>query len=194
MAVVAIQALPPKQRAVLIVRDVLDWSAAETASLLDTSVAAVNSALQRAHETMRTKLPAGRHAWAPPTGPTEEERHLLRRYMSAHEQRDIGAFATMLREDVRLSMPPIPAWFDGRADVITFHEGVFAAATGHIRGIATTANHQPAAALYLRSPGESEYRPMALDVLGIEDGRILEITSFLEPELFDVFGLPAVLP
>jgi RNA polymerase sigma-70 factor, ECF subfamily len=190
---VAIQALPPKQRAVLIVRDVLDWSAAETASLLDTSVAAVNSALQRAHETMRTRLPAGRSAWAPPTGPTEDERALLRRYMEAHEQRDVGVLATLLRDDVRLSMPPIPAWFDGRPDVVTFHEGVLAPETGHIRGIATSANGQPAAALYLRSPGDTEYRPMGIDVLRIEDGRIAEITTFLEPELFDVFGLPDVL-
>jgi RNA polymerase sigma-70 factor (ECF subfamily) len=190
---IAIQALPPKQRAVLILRDVLDWSAAETASLLDTSVAAVNSALQRAHETMRTKLPAGRHAWAPATGPTEEERGVLRRYMDAHEQRDVGALASLLREDVRLSMPPIPAWFDGRQDVVTFHEGVFAPETGHIRGIPTGANRQPAAALYLRSPGDSEYRPMGLDVLRIENGRIGEITTFLEPKLFDAFGLPAVL-
>jgi RNA polymerase sigma-70 factor (ECF subfamily) len=190
---VAIQALPPKQRAVLIVRDVLDWSAAETASLLDTTVAAVNSALQRAHETMRTRLPTGRSAWAPPTGPTEDERDLLRRYMEAHEQRDVGVFATLLRDDVRLSMPPIPAWFDGRTDVVMFHEGVFAPETGHIRGIATSANGQPAAALYLRSPGDTEYRRMGIDVLRIEGGRIAEITTFLEPELFDVFGLPDVL-
>jgi RNA polymerase sigma-70 factor (ECF subfamily) len=191
---VAIQALPPRQRAVLIARDVLDWSAAETATLLDSSVASVNSALQRAHETMRRRLPPKREAWIQTAEATADERMLLRRYMDAHEQADTGILATLLRDDVRLSMPPMAVWYDGLASVVAFHEGVFAPDVGPIRGLATAANRQPVAALYVRPPGEAAYRPLALDMLRIEAGAIAEITSFVSPHLFAAFGLPDSLP
>jgi RNA polymerase sigma-70 factor (ECF subfamily) len=190
---VAIQALPPRQRAVLIARDVLDWSAAETATLLDTTVASVNSALQRAHETMRHRLPPRREAWTATAETTADDRTLLRRYMDAHEQADTGILATLLRDDVRLSMPPIPIWYEGLAAVVAFHEGVFGPEVGPIRGIATSANRQPVAALYVRPPGKKAFRPLALDLLRIEAGAIAEITSFVSPQLFAGFGLPAYL-
>jgi RNA polymerase sigma-70 factor (ECF subfamily) len=187
---VAIQSLPPRQRAVLILRDVLDWSAEESASLLETTTAGVNSALQRAHATMREKLQARRREWKPATSPSREEEAVLRRYMDAHERSDIHGLAVLLRDDVRLSMPPHPVWYEGHAAVVAFHEGVFDPENGHIRGIATAANRQPVAALYVRPPGEIEYRPLALDLLTLEGVAITEITSFVIPELFEKFGLP----
>jgi RNA polymerase sigma-70 factor, ECF subfamily len=190
---VAIQSLPPRQRAVLILRDVLDWSAEESASLLETTTAGINSALQRAHATMRQKLPVRRHEWKPATAPSEDEQAVLRRYMAAHERSDIHGLAVLLRDDVRLSMPPHPVWYEGRAAVVAFHEGVFAPEVGDIRGIATAANRQPVAALYVRAPGELAYRPLALDLLTVEGDTISEITSFVSPELFASFGLPASL-
>ncbi len=191
---VSIQALPPRQRAVLIMRDVLDWSAAETATLFDISVQAVNSSLQRAHETMRRKLPRQRQSWAPLSRPSADELALLARYMEAHERADSSILAGLLRDDVRLSMPPMPIWLDGRVDVLAFHlDNVFAPSVGHIRGLATAANRQPAAALYLRAPGDDVYRPLAIDVLRFEGDSISEITSFVSPELFAAFGLPESL-
>jgi RNA polymerase sigma-70 factor, ECF subfamily len=191
---VAIQSLPPRQRAILILRDVLDWSAEDTASLLETTTAGINSALQRAHATMRKKLPVRRQEWKPATAPSEEERAVLRRYMAAHERSDIHGLAVLLRDDVRLSMPPHPVWYEGHGSVVAFHEGVFGPDVGDILGIATAANRQPVAALYVRVLGRIDYRPLALDLLTVEDGLITEITSFVSPELFAAFGLPATLP
>ena len=110
----AIQHLPPKQRAVLIVRDVLGWSAKEAASLLDTSVASVNSALQRARTTLREHLPEKRLEWAPGSDPSEEERRLLERFLEAAERADADAFVEMMTEDARFSMPPEPGLWVGR--------------------------------------------------------------------------------
>src|SRR5262245_61168032 len=109
----AIQLLPPRQRAVLIVRDVLEWSARETAELLDMSIAAVNSALQRARVTMAANRPHGRTG-PPPARPTEAELALVRRAIAAHEANDATAMAEMLRDDVRIAMPPHPFWFNGK--------------------------------------------------------------------------------
>ena len=110
----AIQHLPPRQRAVFILRDVLGWSSKETALLLKASVASVNSALQRARATLRDRLPERRTEWAPSSGPSEEERELLRRYVEAHERSDADALAELLREDARLVMPPHPGTRGGR--------------------------------------------------------------------------------
>ena len=115
----AIQHLPPRQRAVLILRDVLGWSAKETAALLDATVGAVNAALQRARSTLKRHLPAPRLEWAPDSDPTEAERSLLQRYVDAHERGDASALAELLREDARLTMPPTPTWYDGRAAIVT---------------------------------------------------------------------------
>jgi RNA polymerase sigma-70 factor, ECF subfamily len=181
----AIQNLPPRQRAVLILRDVLDWSAKETAELLDVSVASVNSALQRAR---------GRVIPAPERPPAEEERELLRRYVDAHERADVAALAELLREDARLTMPPHATWFEGRAAILVASTKGFDPEFGELRAVPTGANLQPAVAHYLRPPGASEYRPLAIDVLRMKSGLVAEINSFVFPELFAAFGLPDEFP
>jgi RNA polymerase sigma-70 factor (ECF subfamily) len=189
----AIQHLPPRQRAALILRDVLGWSAKETASLLETSVASANSALQRARATLRDRLPARRTEWAPTSGPSEEERELLQRYVAAHERADADALAELLREDVFLAMPPHPTWYAGRKAIMVAMRQGFDPDFGRLRTLVAAANMQPAAAHYLRAPGESAYRPLALDVLRLEAGRVAEIDSFVFPDLFPAFGLPPTL-
>ena len=192
--IAAIQHLPPRQRAVLILRDVLGWSAKDAASLLEVSVAAVNSALQRARATLRDRLGERRTEWARPAEPSEEERELLRHYVDAHERADAGALAELLRDDARLTMPPHPTWYAGREAIRIAAGKGFDPEFGRLRTLVTAANGQPAAAHYLRRPGESQYRPLALDVLWVEGGRVAEITSFVFPGLFPAFGLPAALP
>jgi RNA polymerase sigma-70 factor (ECF subfamily) len=189
----AIQHLPPRQRAVLILRDVLGSSASDAASMLEASVASVNSALQRARATLRETLPERRTEWARSSAPSEEERELLRRYVDAHERADVDALAALLREDARLTMPPHPTWYAGREAIVIASEKGFDPEFGHLRSVVAGANLQPAAAHYLRRPGEPEHRPLALDVLRIEGGSVAEITSFVSPELFPAFGLPAAL-
>jgi RNA polymerase sigma-70 factor (ECF subfamily) len=189
----AIQHLPPRQRAILLLRDALDWSANETAALLDTSVASVNSALQRARSTMRTRLPPRRLDWAPASDPSQEERAVLQRYMDAHDRADPAALAALLREDARLTMPPYRSWYEGRAVIVSLIALGFAPEFGHLRAVPTRANRQAAVAWYLRRPGDSEHRALALDVLRIEAGEIAEITAFANPDLFAAFGLPPVL-
>jgi RNA polymerase sigma-70 factor, ECF subfamily len=189
----AIQHLPPRQRAVLILRDVLGWSAKETALLLEASVGSVNSALQRARATLRDRLPERRTEWAPSSGPSEEERELLRRYVEAHERADTDALAELLREDARLVMPPHPTWYAGREAILTAMGQGFDPEFGRLRTLVAGANMQPAAAHYLRRPGESAYRPLALDVLRLEGGRVAAIDSFVFPGLFPAFGLPPTL-
>jgi RNA polymerase sigma-70 factor, ECF subfamily len=189
----AIQHLTPRQRAVLILRDVLDWSAKETATLLETSLASVNSALQRARATLRDRLPERRADWTPSPG-SGEERELLRLYLDAHERGDVKALAELLREDARLTMPPHAVWFEGRDAILVASEKGFNPNFGELRSIATGANLQPAVAHYLRSPGASDFQPLALDVLRVEGGRVAEITSFVFPELFPAFGLPMSFP
>jgi RNA polymerase sigma-70 factor, ECF subfamily len=192
--IAAIQHLPPRQRAVLILRDVLGWSAKDTAALLEASVVAVNSALQRARATIRQQLGERRSEWAGAPATSEAERELLRRYLDAHERADADALAELLREDARLTMPPIPTWYLGRTAILVAVRQGFDPEFGQLRSVGTAANRQPAVGHYLRRPGESGYRPLALDVLEIEEGgRIAEITSFVSPELFAHFGLPPML-
>jgi RNA polymerase sigma-70 factor (ECF subfamily) len=186
----AIQHLPPRQRAVLILREVLGWSASDTASILEASVAAVNSALQRARATLREQLPEQRTEWAPSSGPSDEERELLRRYMDAHDRTDADALVELLREDARLVMPPLPTWYAGRDAIVTASRKGFDPEFGRLRSFVVGANMQPAVAHYLQRPGESEFRPLAFDVLRVQDGQIAEIASFVLPELFPAFGLP----
>ena len=188
----AIQHLPPRQRAVLILRDVLGWSAKDTASLLEVSVAAANSALQRARATMQERLPE-RSEWSRDSAPSEKELELLRRYVEAHERADAEGLAVLLREDALLTMPPHPTWFDGREAIMIAMRPAFTPEFGTLRAVLTAANTQPAVAHYRRAPGETEHRALALDVLRIEDGGIAEISSFPSAELFASFGLPATL-
>jgi RNA polymerase sigma-70 factor (ECF subfamily) len=194
----AIQYLPPRQRAVLILRDVLGWPARQIADLMEGSVASVNSAAQRARATLRQHLPERRLEWARSAEPTEQERAVLRRYMQAVEQADLEAVAGLLAADIRATMPPFPMWFQGReavmASLAASSDPGSPGYVGRLRMVPLGANLQPAAAAYLQAPGDREYRPFALGVLRITGGRIEEITAFHNPGLFPAFGLPAALP
>jgi RNA polymerase sigma-70 factor (TIGR02960 family) len=188
---VAIQRLPALQRAVLIVRDVLGFSARETASLLETSVPAVNSALQRARAGMSEYLPERRLEWAPGTDASSAERALLERLIAASEDPDLPALTELLHEEVRFSMPPQPGVWEGRDVVVnSWVEGGFGSeAFGSLRCTVTRANRQPAVANYARRPGDEAHLPMALDVLTVADGAIVEIVTF-DGSVFGDFGLP----
>jgi RNA polymerase sigma-70 factor, ECF subfamily len=192
--IAAIQNLPPRQRAVLILRDVLGWPANDTASLLEMTVASVNSALGRARRTLEDRRPKSRTEWVPARGLSSEERELLRRYVEAHVNTDVDALVALLREDARLTMPPHPTWYAGRNAIATAAQQGFDPEFGRLRTVVVGANAQPAVAHYLLRPGDSAYRPLAFDVLGIEDGRIAEITSFVSSELFPAFGLADQFP
>ena len=189
-----IQLLTPQQRAALILRDVLDWSARETAELLEMSVAATNGALQRARTTLRRHLPARGREWPAGTDATQAERELLGKYIEASEKPDPSAFAAIIREDAIFRMPPDPTFVTGRDAMIKLWvDGGFGdASIGSIRCALTRANRQPAVANYVRKPGDSAYRAMALDVLQVRNGLITEIIAF-GPDVFASFGLPAVL-
>lgn len=184
----AIQHLPPRQRAVLILRDVLGWSAKETAGLLDVSVAAVKSALQRARVTMHTRMPErrSRSEWSAST--RREEQALVRRYVAALEAADTGALVALLRAELRASFPPRPLWYDGRDAFIDASKKH--AAVGEYSFVLSAANLQPAISIYLKPPGESVFRPLALSVLRLEGGQIAEFIDFGDPRLFAKFGLP----
>jgi RNA polymerase sigma-70 factor (ECF subfamily) len=160
------------------------------------SVAAVKSALQRARPVLREHLPQHRPVRAPATPLADRERELLRRFMAAHERADVAALAELLSKDVRLSMPPLPHCFAGRADVLAFVENALGSGSplhrGQWRAVPVPANRQPAMAGYIRLPGELTYQPQVLNVLRIENGQITEIVAF-EPRVFGAFGLPATL-
>ena len=186
---VALQSLPARQRAALIARDVLGWSANDTAELLETSVAAANSALQRARATMQQRLPARRTDWAAPR-PTAEERDVLDRFIDAHERCDAAAAIAIAAEDLRVSMPPDQLSFAGLAACVPLLERAFGPdRDGDWRLVPTSANRLPAAASYLRRPGDTVFRAFKLDVLRINDGAIAEITTFGYSR-FPAFGLP----
>jgi RNA polymerase sigma-70 factor, ECF subfamily len=188
----AIQHLPPRQRAVLILRDALDWSTAEVAAVLEMSVAATNSALQRARATMKEQLPAERLDWATAADAEENERSLLQRYVEAFERHDDSGLVQLLREDVRLAMPPHPTWYDGLEAVAAFLAGVaFAPGSAAHRFVPTRANGQPAFGVY-RGEG-ADATPFAINVVRIDAGAVAEMHFFKYPELFPAFGLPATL-
>jgi RNA polymerase sigma-70 factor (ECF subfamily) len=186
---VALQALPARQRAALIARDVLGWSAADTAVLLETSVAAANSALQRARVTMQQRLPARRSDWTAPR-PTAEEREVLDRFIDAHQRCDAAAAIAIAAEELRVSMPPDPIVFDGLQTVAPLLERAFGPERdGDWRLVPTWANRLPAAGSYLRRPGDTVFRAFKLDVLRVDDGKIVEIMTFGYSR-FPAFGLP----
>jgi RNA polymerase sigma-70 factor (ECF subfamily) len=187
----AIQLLPPRQRAVLILRDVVSWPAAEVAGLLDMSVPAVNSALQRARTTLRDQWPGGRLDWAPAAEPDPGQRRLLQRFIDAHEQADPEALIAVLDQDVRLAISQVGEW-NGRPEVgDALRDGMNA--LGQWRVLPIMANGQPGAAGYLRRPGESAYVPFVLTVLRLERGRVVDIAAFEQASMFTAFGLPASL-
>ena len=189
----AMQILPPQQRAVLLARDVLGLSANETADMLETTVPAANSALQRARATMQARLPERRLDWAT-TDLTAEDKAVLAKFIDAHERHDAAASIAIARSDIRITMPPHPMVFEGIDVVAPFIERAFGVdEVGDWRLVPTRANRMPAAASYLRAWGEIEFRAFKLDVLRVEDGAVAEITTF-GTDLFPAFGLPATLP
>jgi RNA polymerase sigma-70 factor (ECF subfamily) len=187
-----VQLLPPRQRAVLIMRDILGWPANEVAETLDMTVAAANSALQRARATLQENLPKQPSDWSA-SQPTAEERALVQRFIDAHERQDVAASVAMMREDIRISMPPYPYRFDGLAAIAQQLERAFGPESpGDWRLLATRANRMPAAASYLRAPGDTRYRGFKLDVMRVEGGLITDVTTFGH-SLFPHFGLPEFL-
>ena len=189
--VAAMQHLPPRQRAALILRDVAGFSARETAELLGTSVPAVNSGLQRARDRLRERLPSKRDEW-PRSGSSAEQWEIARRYVHALERRDFAALAALVREDARFSFPPRPVWYDG---LDQFRRGSEKhAAPGEHGFLGARVNLQPAVAIYLRAPGEARYRPLALELLRIEEGRVAEVVDWGRPDLFAAFDLPMSFP
>ena len=186
--VAALQHLPPRQRAVLILCEVLRWKASEVAELLETSVASVNSALQRARATLEAS-DATPSTTAPSVDSADEE--LLRRYVAAFEQYDLDALTSLIHEDATQSMPPFDLWLTGRDDIFTWWLGPGSGCRGSRVIPAQSANGAPAFGQYKpRDDGEG-YEPWALQVLEIQEGRIVELTFFLDVEtLFPRFGLP----
>jgi RNA polymerase sigma-70 factor (TIGR02960 family) len=182
----ALQVLPPRQRATLIARDVLGWPAAETARALDTSVPAVNSALQRARATMQAHLPARRSDWSAGE-PSAAEKVLLEQFIDAHERGDTALAISISAQDLRITMPPYPHTFEGLDTIRPLLEK--ALSEGDWRLLPTMVNRMPTAASYLRAPGDTIHRAFKFDVLRVVDGRIAEITT-LGPELFGQAGLP----
>src|SRR4051794_30153929 len=174
--VAALQHLPPRQRAVLILCEVLRWKAAEVAELLDTSVASVNSALQRARATLDATDVSDADA-APAL--EEVDRELLARYVDAFQRYDMEALTALIREDATQSMPPYELWLRGRDDILRWWIGPGAGCRGSRVIPTVTANGSPAFGQYKPSPTGAGYDPWALQVLEIEDGRIVEFTFFL---------------
>jgi len=187
--VAAMQVLPPRQRAAFVARDVLGWPAAETASLLETSVAAANSALQRARATMQEHLPARRAEWSG-RELSDEERDLLARFIDAHQRCDAAAAVAAAAQDIRVTMPPLSQVFQGLDAIAPLLERAFGEERdGDWRLLPTSANRMPTAASYLRRPGDTVFRAFKFDVLRVEGDKIAEITTF-GSSLFRAFGLP----
>jgi len=186
--IAALQHLPPRQRAALILSEVLRWRATEVAELLDTTVASVNSALQRARAT----LAATEVGEATPAAELDADgRELLERYVRAFQDYDIDALTALIEEDARQSMPPFDMWLSGRDDIFTWWFGPGIGCKGSRVLPAGSANGSPAFGQYKPAPGGG-YEPWALQVLELRDGKIAEFTFFLDTEaLFPLFGLPA---
>jgi RNA polymerase sigma-70 factor (ECF subfamily) len=189
--VAALQHLPPKQRAVLILCEVLRWQATEVAELLDSSVASVNSALQRARATLEASN-AGSSDPAPELN--ADDRALLARYVEAFERYDIDALTSLIHEDATQSMPPFDLWLSGRADIFEWWFGPGIGCQGSRVIPTVAANGAPAFGQYKPSESGDGYEPWALQVLEVSDGKIGEFTFFLDTDtLFPLFGLPARL-
>jgi RNA polymerase sigma-70 factor (ECF subfamily) len=191
----ALQLLPPRQRAVLIMRDVLDWGASEVAELLDMTVSAVNSALHRARVTLNKNYspePLVNLRLADPA-----TRALLDRYVETWEQADVPGLLALLREDVMVSMPPSPTWYSGRATLGAVAEGMIFAGEGRgrFRLKPTRANGQPAFGFYRRDEAAGTWRAESIQVVSLDDHAawITTLTNFFDVGLFARFGLPSEL-
>jgi RNA polymerase sigma-70 factor (ECF subfamily) len=189
--VAALQHLPPRQRAVLILCEVLRWKASEAAELLDTSVASVNSALQRARATLASTEVAPTDSLQPMNA---EQQEFLARYVDAFERYDLDALTSLIHEDATQSMPPYDMWLRGRDDIFTWWYGPGIGCKGSRVIPAGTANGSPAFGQYKPSETGSGFDPWALQVVEVEAGAIVELTFFLDTErVFPLFGLPARL-
>jgi RNA polymerase sigma-70 factor, ECF subfamily len=189
----AIQHLAPRQRAVLILRDVLNWTAPEVADLLHTTVASVTSLLQRARATIREQLPdrdeQSRFAVS------ANERQILDHYIQAWNRADVDGLVALLHEQATMTMPPTPSWYQGRDAIAAYlHHHLFSAnAPDQIKLVPAAANRQPAAAAYARPDHTQPYQPLALKVLTVKQGHITWVNGFVRPDLFPAFGLPATI-
>jgi RNA polymerase sigma-70 factor (ECF subfamily) len=188
--IAALQHLPARQRAVLILRDVLRWSAAEVAEALDTTTAAVNSALQRAHAQMQERALTEDTVQA---DLTPEQEVLLERYVDAFWRKDIDQIVSMLTTDAVWEMPPFVGWYTGSANIGELIDKRCPGGAKDMPMIATTANGQPAYGLYMRQK-DGSFRPFHLQVLELEGGRVKHVGAFFDKHLFETFGLPASLP
>jgi RNA polymerase sigma-70 factor (ECF subfamily) len=189
--VAAIQELPPRQRAALMLCDVLGWAAAEVATLLGGSTASINSALQRARDTLVRRYPDGRQPMA--TRPTPAQQELLGRYLRAWEGHDPDRFAAVLKEDATVTMPPWLQWFVGREAIRSFFAMAWKTCEG-LHLVPASANGQPAFAVYEFSTAEGHWNAHSIHVLALEHEAISALTLFLEPRLFPAFRLPLILP
>lgn len=190
--VAAIQYLPPRQRAALLLCDVLGWAAAEAAALLGGSTTSINSALQRARETLARRYSEG-HS---PVTPGQAQQKLLDRYLQAWEGLEVDRFVALLKEDATYTMPPLPQWYAGRDPIRTFFHWAWKLYDG-FRLIPTGANRQPAFAAYSRSDPHAPWSAHSIQVLTPADDAIAALILFAKPEgprLFAAFGLPLVLP
>ncbi|HEY3621323.1 MAG TPA: RNA polymerase subunit sigma-70 [Roseiarcus sp.] len=192
--VAAVQQLPPRQRAVLMLVDVMGWPAQEAATLLETSLASVNSALQRAREKMRSLYGSLERQ----TGAVADraQRDLIDRYLRAWESKDLDGFVALLKDDAKFAMPPRREWYEGRDSIRRFFASVWGSYDG-FRLVLTGANGEPAFGLYSYSKAEGLWKAHSLQLLSIRDGRIAALTAFLQPlspRLFEAFRLPQTLP
>lgn len=188
--VAALQHLPPRQRAVLVLRDVLRWTAKEVAEALDTTPAAVNSALQRAHAILAEKQLT--------EGSVEDDlsparRAMLDRYVAAFWEKDMDALVKLLAHDAVWEMPPFTGWYAGATNIAALIGNQCPGGTHDMPMIETSANGQPAFGLYMRQ-ADGHFEPFQLQVLTIVDGRVTHVGAFFELRLFETFGLPASLP
>jgi RNA polymerase sigma-70 factor, ECF subfamily len=188
--IAALQYLPARQRAVLILRDVLGWRAAEAAELLGTTTTAVNSALQRARTQLEQAAPS-QDELREPADPGDLA--LLNQYATAFENADISTLTALLRDDAVFEMPPLAAWFAGREHIELFLRSHVLRQPGAFRMLPAAANGQPALAGYRRGP-DGVYRANAIEVLTISASRVTHVVAFLDPPLFPAFGLPPALP
>ena len=189
---IALQHLTPAQRAVLLLREVLEWKASEVAEWLDLSVPAVNSALQRARQMLHQRSQEnGRET--PVSQSRPQIQNLLDRYMTLWQQADVPGLAALLREDAWLTMPPIPAWVAGRTDIATLFELRVFLPGRQWQMLPTRANGSPAFGMYRREAGEDSYQLSSLWVLGVEDEQIGSIAVFLDVASFTAFGLPSII-
>jgi RNA polymerase sigma-70 factor, ECF subfamily len=198
--IAALQHLPARQRAVLILREVLGFSAREVAEALDTTVASVNSALQRARKTIDERLPDQSQQATLRTLGDDQVRAIVERYMEAWERGDVDAVVALLAEDATISMPPMASWYRGGDVVVFISDWAFSGrlydmeGRRRVRVLPARANGQPAIGTYAWNEEAGAYLPTVLQVLTFDGARIADVTGFVDPSVFPGFGLPASLP